>query len=72
MGEHSPPLGDVFLQQDAGLGIAQQARQGGLAVEEWAIAHILAIMLDQVEGIEDRGSSGLSRPARAQPPRRQS
>jgi hypothetical protein len=33
---------------------AQQARQGGLAVEEWAIAQILAIVLDQIKGIEAR------------------
>jgi hypothetical protein len=34
-----------------------QLRQRGLAVEEWAIAQILAVMLDEVEveGIEDRG-----------------
>jgi hypothetical protein len=34
-------------------------RQGGLAVEEWEIAQILAIMLDEVEGIEDRCLGGL-------------
>jgi hypothetical protein len=50
----------VFVQQDADLGIAQQARQRGLAVEERQIAQILAIMLDQVERVEDRGSSGLT------------
>jgi hypothetical protein len=62
MGEHSRPiLGDVFVQQDASLGIAQQARQRSLPVQEWDIAQILAIMLDQVEGVEDCGSSGLTR-----------
>jgi hypothetical protein len=49
-------LGDVLVEQDAGLGIAQQARQRGLSVEERAIAQILAVMLDQVEGVEDRGA----------------
>jgi hypothetical protein len=49
----------VFIEQDADLGIAQQPRQRGLAVEEWAIAHILAVMLDQVEGVEDCGSCAL-------------
>jgi hypothetical protein len=28
--------------------------------EEWAIAHISAVMLDEFEGIEDRGIGGLS------------
>jgi hypothetical protein len=55
MGEHDGAIfGDVFVQQDAGLGAAQQSRERGLAVEERAIAYILAILLDQVEGIEDR------------------
>jgi hypothetical protein len=31
-----------------------------LSVREWEFAQILAIMLDQVECVEDRGSSGLS------------
>jgi hypothetical protein len=62
MGEHDGPiLGNVFVQQDTGLGVAQQALQRGLAVEEWTIAHILAVMLDEVEGIEDRGIGGLRR-----------
>jgi hypothetical protein len=47
-------LGDVFIEQDASLDSAQQQRQGGLAVEQRAIAQILAVALDQVEGIEDR------------------
>ncbi len=54
-------LGDVFIEQDAGLGPAQQARQRGLAVEKREIPEILAIVLDQVEGIEDCGP-GLSDP----------
>jgi hypothetical protein len=58
-----PILGDVLVQQDAGLAVslitaAQQSRQRSLAVEERKITQILAIMLDQVEGAEDRGSSG--------------
>jgi hypothetical protein len=58
MGEHGRPiLGDVFVQQDACLGLAQQSRKRRLAVEEWEIAQIPAIMFDQIEGIEDRGSS---------------
>jgi len=52
-------LGDVFVEQDASLGIAQQPRQRSLAVEEWAIAHVLAVMLDEVEEVKDCGSSGL-------------
>jgi hypothetical protein len=44
-------LDDVFIEQDAGLGVRQQPCQRCLAVEERAIAHILAVMLDQVEGI---------------------
>ena len=51
-------LGDVFVEQDASLGIAQQPRQRSLAVEEWAIAHVLAVMLDEVEEVKDCGSSG--------------
>jgi hypothetical protein len=49
--EHGRAIpGDVFVQQDARLDIAQQSRQRRLAVEEWAIAQILTIVLDQVEG----------------------
>jgi hypothetical protein len=51
-------LGDVFIEQDASPGVAQQPRQRGLAIEERAIAHILALMLDEVEGIKDRGIGG--------------
>jgi hypothetical protein len=48
MGEHGKPIfGNVFVKQDAGLSIAQQADQRGLAFEERAIA-----LLDQVEGVE--------------------
>jgi hypothetical protein len=59
MGEHGRPiLSDVLVQQDAGFDIAQQARQRSLAVEERTL--ILAIALDQVERVEDCGSSGFS------------
>jgi hypothetical protein len=51
-------LGNVFIEQDAILGIAQQPRQRVLTVEEWTIAHILTVTLDRVESIKDRGSSG--------------
>jgi hypothetical protein len=37
-------LGHVFVEWDARLGIAQQSRHRGLAVEERAIAQILAII----------------------------
>jgi hypothetical protein len=61
IGEHGRPIfGDVLVEQDAGLGIAQQPRQRSLAVEEREIAQILAIMLDQVEG--RRGSRFERRP----------
>jgi hypothetical protein len=46
-----------------------QPCQRGLAVEEWEIAHILAVMLDQVEGVEDCGSSTLpTTPRNRDPP----
>jgi len=51
-------LGDVFVEQDARLRIAQQSRQRGLAVEKRAIAQILAVVLDQVERVEDRCTCG--------------
>ena len=58
--EHdSAVLDNVFIEQEASLGIAQQLRQRGLAVEKWEIAHILAVVLDKVERVEDRGSSAL-------------
>jgi hypothetical protein len=61
MGEDGRPiLGDVFVQQDARFGLAQQPRQRRLPVQEREIAQILAIMLDQVKGVEDRGLSGLT------------
>jgi hypothetical protein len=61
MGEHGQPIFDnVFVQQDAGLGIAQPASQRGLALKKRAIAQILAIVLDQVDGVEDYGLSGLT------------
>jgi len=34
-------------------------RQSGVAIEEGSILQILAIVLDEVEGVEDRGSSSL-------------
>ncbi len=49
----------MFVEQDARLGIAQQRGQRGLAVEKRAAPQILAIVLDQVEGIEDRGPRSL-------------
>jgi hypothetical protein len=49
----------VFIEQDAGFGVTQQPCQRGLAIEERAIAQILAVMFDEVEGIEDRGIGGL-------------
>jgi hypothetical protein len=47
-------LANVFVEQEACLGIAQQAYPRDLAVEKWTIAEILPIMLDQVESVEDR------------------
>jgi hypothetical protein len=38
---------------------AQQLRQRSLPIQERAMAQILTIMLDKIEGLEDRGSSGL-------------
>jgi hypothetical protein len=59
IGEHGHPiLGNVFAKQDASLGIAQQARQSSLPVQEGEIAQILVIMLDKVEGVDDRGLRG--------------
>ena len=49
---------DVFVEQDGSLSIAQQSRQGCFAVEERAITQVLTIVLDQVEGVEDRGTRG--------------
>jgi hypothetical protein len=51
------PLGSLNVMP--GLGSAQEAHQRGLPVQEWEIAQIFASMLDQVEGVVDRGSSGL-------------
>jgi hypothetical protein len=36
-------LGNVFIEQDASLGIAQQPCQRGLTLEEREIAHIFAV-----------------------------
>jgi hypothetical protein len=41
---------NVFVKQDASLSIAQQPRQRSLSVQERAIAHVLAVMLGEVEG----------------------
>jgi len=60
--EHrSAVLGNVFVEQDARLSIAQQPRQGGFAVEERAIPQILAVVFDKVEGVEDRLMRGVLR-----------
>jgi hypothetical protein len=60
MSENSRPVfRNVFVEQDAGLGIAQESRQCGLAIEEREISKILAILLDQVKRVEDRGMRGL-------------
>jgi hypothetical protein len=40
--------------------IAQQPRQRSLPVEKRKLAQILAVVLDQVEGVENRGSCCLS------------
>src|SRR5215475_9407319 len=53
-------LDDVFVEQDANLGVAQQPRQRGLALQKRTIAQILTVMLDQIEGIEDRCVCGLT------------
>jgi hypothetical protein len=59
-GEHRRPIpGDVFVGQDAGFEVAQQLRQRSLAVKQRPTAQILAIKLDQVEGVEDRSSRNL-------------
>jgi hypothetical protein len=56
MGEHARPiLGSVFVEKDGSLGIAEQSRQRRLAIEERKTTQVLPIMLDQVEGVEDRG-----------------
>jgi hypothetical protein len=39
--------------------LRSQPCQGGLAIEESSIAHILAVTLDEVEGIEDCGARSL-------------
>ena len=62
-------LNGMFVEQDASPGIAQQPRQRGLALEEWAIAHILAVMLDVVEGQPWAGSRlGVTSSSRNRPP----
>jgi hypothetical protein len=45
-GKHDRPIfGNVFVKQNASLGIAQQSRQRSLSVQEREIAKILTIML---------------------------
>ena len=44
----------MFVEQNAHFDIAQQVRQLGLAIEEREIVKIVAVVLDQVECIEDR------------------
>jgi hypothetical protein len=50
--------GDVFVEHDSGLGIAQQPRQRRLTVKKRAPPQILAIVLDEVESVKDRGMRG--------------
>jgi hypothetical protein len=40
-------LGDVFIEKDARLGVAQQWRQRRLTVVDWPIAQVLPVMLDR-------------------------
>src|SRR5262249_28860114 len=47
-------LCDVFIEQNASLDNADESRQCIFAVEKRAIPKILAVMLNQVEPIEDR------------------
>jgi hypothetical protein len=59
--EHSRTIsGNVFVEQDARLAILQQPRQRSLAIEKRAIAQILTIVLDQVEGVRARGPRSLA------------
>jgi hypothetical protein len=51
-------LFNVSVEQNARLGIAQQPRERSLAVEERAIAQILAVVLDQIEGVENGSARG--------------
>jgi hypothetical protein len=54
-----PPAFSSRLSRNS-LGIAQQQRQRGLAVEERKIAKIAAIVLDRIEGIQHRAMRSLS------------
>jgi hypothetical protein len=56
-----PGLDQGPQSSDARLDAAQQSRQRGLAIEEQANPEILTIVLDQIEGIEDRGNLRLPR-----------
>jgi hypothetical protein len=51
-------LGDVFIEPDVSLSIVQE-RRASLTAEERAIAHIPAVVLDGVEGMEHRGVPSL-------------
>src|SRR5262249_59087869 len=52
-----PPWANLWVERAPGLDITQQSRERCLAVEEREIAHILAVMLDKVERVEDRLSA---------------
>lgn len=52
-------LGNVFVEQDASPYVAQQSRQRSFAIEEGSIVQILAVVLDQIECVEDCGPRGL-------------
>jgi len=43
--------GDVFVEQDSCLGIAQKPCQCRLAVEKRMVAQILTVVLDQIKGV---------------------
>jgi hypothetical protein len=61
MGEGGRPIFcDVLVEHDATLSIAQESRQRSLPFQERKLTQILAIVLDKVEGAEDRSSSGLT------------
>jgi hypothetical protein len=56
MGEDGRAIDDVFVQKDSQFGIAQSPRECRLSIEKRAITGFLTVVLDQVEGIEDRGT----------------
>src|SRR5260370_17962607 len=59
---------DALIEQDANLTIAKQSSQRGLAVEKRTIPQILAIVLDEVEGVGDRGMRGRTAAQLLEPP----